>query len=262
MGDDQAIYRWGLIIAVFVAVAMGELVRPRRALVLGKLRRWTTHALFFVANTAIGRLLAFAIAIPIAAQWSAAHQFGLFYLITLPIWAQWIVAFILLDFAVWLQHVLMHKIPFLWRMHKVHHADRDLDVTTALRFHPFELIVSTLYKSAWVAVLGVPLLAALAFEAWLNANAVFNHGNIKLPGWLDRMARPLLVTPNMHLVHHSTAMDEQQSNYGFALTIWDWLFGSYSVESKMGHDGQIIGLHELQDERPAGFVWSAKLPLT
>jgi sterol desaturase/sphingolipid hydroxylase (fatty acid hydroxylase superfamily) len=260
--DNQAIYRWGLLVIVFLAVALLEYVRPRRSLVIGRLRRWTTHGLFFLANSAVGRLLASAIAIPIAAQWSAAQRFGLSYHLALPSWAEWLAAFILLDFAVWLQHLAMHKWPLLWRMHKVHHADRDLDVTTALRFHPFELIVSTLYKSALVALLGAPLLAALAFEAWLNANALFNHGNMTLPRWLERLLRRFIVTPDMHLVHHSTATGEQQSNYGFALTIWDRLFCTYRAESAAGPDEQPIGLAEVQDGRPGGFIWSIKLPMT
>jgi sterol desaturase/sphingolipid hydroxylase (fatty acid hydroxylase superfamily) len=260
MADDQALLRWGLIIGVFCAVALAELIRPRRKLLLDKAQRWTTHALFFIANTAIGRILAFVLAMPLAAQWSASTGFGIFHQQTLPIWAEAVLAFILLDFAVWLQHFAMHKSPFLWRMHKVHHADRDLDVTTALRFHPFELIISTLYKSAWVALLGVPMLVALAFEAWLNANALFNHGNVKLPQWTDRLIRPFFVTPDMHLVHHSTAISEQQGNYGFALTLWDRIFGTYKEKAIAGPDEQDIGLSEMQDDRPAQLFWSMKLP--
>jgi sterol desaturase/sphingolipid hydroxylase (fatty acid hydroxylase superfamily) len=260
--SDQAMLRWALLIAVFAAVALLEWVRPRRALLLGKAKRWTTHALFFLANNVIGRLLAFLIAIPMAAIWSATHSFGLFHRIDLPWWVEAAALFVLLDFAVWLQHLALHKVPLLWRMHKVHHADRDLDVTTALRFHPFELIVSTLYKSAWVALLGAPLAVALAFEAWLNANALFNHGNLRLPGWLDRAVRPFLVTPDMHLVHHSTLTGEQQRNYGFALTVWDRLFGTYADESTLGRDSQPIGLADIADDRPARFGWSLKFPLT
>jgi sterol desaturase/sphingolipid hydroxylase (fatty acid hydroxylase superfamily) len=262
IGSDSALLRWALLVAVFAGVALLEWVRPRRALVLGKAKRWTTHALFFLVNSAVGRLLAFLVAIPLAAQWSASQGFGLFHRIDLPWWAEAAALFVLLDFAVWWQHLAMHKIPLLWRMHKVHHADRDLDLTTALRFHPFELIVSTLYKSAWVALLGAPVAVALAFEAWLNANALFNHSNLRLPTWLDRALRPFLVTPDMHLVHHSTLTDEQKHNYGFALTVWDRLFGTYRDESALGRDSQPIGLAEIVDDRPARFGWSLKFPLT
>jgi sterol desaturase/sphingolipid hydroxylase (fatty acid hydroxylase superfamily) len=261
MDDGHAsLLRFGVLVVVFLAVALAEWFCPRRTLVMARAKRWITHALFFATNTAIGRLLALLIAIPLAAQWSADAEFGLFYQLALPIWVQTILAFILLDFAVWLQHLAMHKLPFLWRMHKVHHADRDLDVTTALRFHPFELVLSTLYKAAWVALLGVPVAIALAFEVWLNANALFNHGNMALPRWLDRIVRPFLVTPDMHLVHHSTVIGEQQSNYGFALTVWDRLLGTYRNEAATGHEAHAVGLAEAQDDRPAHFLWSAKLP--
>ena len=131
-----------------------------------------------------------------------------------------------------------------------------------MRFHPFELILSTFYKSAIVALLGVPLLVALAFETWLNANALFNHSNIRLPRKLDRILRLLLVTPDMHLVHHSILVDEQKHNFGFALTIWDRLFGTYRIESILGSESQKIGLAEIDDARPSGFIWSMKQPLT
>jgi sterol desaturase/sphingolipid hydroxylase (fatty acid hydroxylase superfamily) len=147
-------------------------------------------------------------------------------------------------------------------MHAVQHSDRDLVVTTALRYDPFELIVSTFYKSAIVALLGVPLLVALAFELWLNANALFNHSNIRLPRRFDRVLRLFLVTPDMHMVHHSTRVDEQKKNFGFALTLWDRLFGTYQAESIFGAENQKIGLAEIDDSRPSGFIWSMKQPMT
>ena len=200
--------------------------------------------------------------VAVAANWAEQNQFGLFNNVDLPWWLETGLAFIILDFAVWLQHLALHRVPLLWRAHSVHHSDRDLDATTALRFHPFELIVSTLYKSAWVALLGVPVFVALVFELWLNANALFNHSNIRLPGSVDRWLRRILVTPDMHLVHHSTLVDEQRHNFGFALTIWDRLFGTYASESAAGRDGQTIGIAEFTDDRPAKFGWSMKQPLT
>jgi sterol desaturase/sphingolipid hydroxylase (fatty acid hydroxylase superfamily) len=253
---------WLLLMAVFAILAVAEALRPRRALKLPKGSRWRTHALFFLTNSATGRLLAALLTLPLAAEWSVQNNIGLMPRFGMPYWLETVFAFVLLDFAVWLQHLAMHRIPVLWRMHKVHHADRDLDVTTALRFHPFELIVSTVYKSLWVVLMGVPAMVVLAFEAWLNANALFNHSNVKLPGWLDRTIRPLLVTPDMHLVHHSTLTTEQHRNYGFALTLWDRLFGTYADESELGRDGQAIGLAEITDDRPARFGWSLKFPMT
>jgi sterol desaturase/sphingolipid hydroxylase (fatty acid hydroxylase superfamily) len=247
---------------VFAVVALAEYLRPRRALQLGRLPRWRTAALFFIANGATGWILASAIAVPAAATWAAANSFGVLNWLDWPLWAEILIAFIALDFALWFQHLAMHKVPILWRTHIVHHADPDMDVSTAIRFHPFEIILSTLWKALCVAVLGVPALVALAFEAWLAANALFNHGNIRLPHWLDRAIRPFFVTPDMHLVHHSIIVREQQSNYGFALTIWDRLFSTYTAEPFQDRDAQAIGLAEAQDARPAGFIWSAKLPLT
>jgi sterol desaturase/sphingolipid hydroxylase (fatty acid hydroxylase superfamily) len=259
---DMAHGIWNIVIPVgiFALLASIEMLRPRRRLALKRQSRWITHGIFFISNAAIGRLLAFGIGVGIAANWAEQQHFGLFHLTNWPWWVEALLAFILLDFAVWFQHTMMHKVPLLWRAHSVHHSDPDMDVTTALRFHPFELIVSTLYKSVWVAMLGVPVMVALAFELWLSANALFNHSNINLPSWVDRTIRPFLVTPDMHLVHHSTDVNEQHKNYGFALTIWDRLAGTYAYQSASGRDGQQIGLIELQDDRPAHILWSLALP--
>ncbi len=259
---DQAHGIWNILIPVglFAVLALIEYRWPRRHLLLGRRKRWITHVAFFVSNAIIGRLLVFVIVVASAANWATQNNFGAFHHSNWPWWVEAALAFILLDFAVWLQHRLMHIIPVLWRAHSVHHSDPDMDVTTALRFHPFELIVSTAYKSAWVALLGVPVFVALAFEVWLSANALFNHSNINLPRWLDRIIRLFLVTPDMHLVHHSTDKAEQQKNFGFALTIWDRLAGTYMVVSRHGRGGQAIGLMEAQDSRPAKLGWSLLLP--
>jgi sterol desaturase/sphingolipid hydroxylase (fatty acid hydroxylase superfamily) len=250
------IYAVAIPAALLALLTTAESVWPRRALVLGRYARWLTHALFFVTNAVIGRLLSLFMVVGVAATWAADSGFGLLNLTNWPWLVEAAFAFIILDFAVWLQHVAMHRMPLLWRMHAVHHSDRDLDATTALRFHPFELIVSTLYKSAWVALLGVPVLVALAFELWLNANALFNHSNIKLPPRADRWLRRFLVTPDMHLVHHSIIPSDQHHNYGFALTIWDQIFGTYAAFQSQ----QPIGLASAQDERPAHAIWSMALP--
>lgn len=243
--------------ALLMAVlASAEMIWPRRQLQLGRYPRWITHVLFFLGNAIVGRLLSFFIVVGVAAAWASENSFGLLNSVEWPWLAEAAVAFVILDFAVWLQHVAMHRNPLLWRLHAVHHSDRDLDVTTALRFHPFELIVSTFYKSAWVALLGVPVIVALAFELWLNANALFNHSNIKLPQRADRWLRRVIVTPGMHLVHHSIIPTEQQRNYGFALTIWDRLFGTYAGYQSQ----QPIGLASAQDDRPAKVGWSIVQP--
>ncbi|MEY3634527.1 MAG: hypothetical protein RLZZ61_937 [Pseudomonadota bacterium] len=255
-------YAIAIPVLLLVLLASAEAIWPRRTLVLGRSPRWRTHALFFVSNAIVGRLLSFLVVVGVAANWAEAHRLGALYLVALPFWAEAAIAFVILDLAVWFQHFLMHRNPLLWRIHAVHHSDRDLDVTTALRFHPFELIVSTFYKSAIVALLGVPLLVALVFELWLNANALFNHSNIRLPRKFDRMLRLFLVTPDVHLVHHSTRVDEQKQNFGFALTLWDRIFGTYRAVCILGAENQKIGLAEIDDSRPSGFIWSMKQPMT
>lgn len=247
---------------VFVLVALSEMIRPRRGLRFGRVRRWTTSLMLFASNRATVWLLAWIIAVPLAAVWAENNSIGLFNQIALPSWAEWLCAFLLLDFVMWLQHLLTHKVPLLWQLHKVHHADPDIDVSTAIRFHPGEIAFSVLWKTGWVMLLGVSAPVIIAFEAWLAANAAFNHGNIELPRWMDRVVRLFLVTPDMHLVHHSIIVSEQQSNYGFALTIWDHLFGTYLTESEKTRDLQSIGLSEMQDERPTHAGFSLKLPLT
>lgn len=246
---------------LFVILASWEFLTPRRTLALGRYPRWVTHGVFFVINAALGRLLLSVVTVASAAAWAQSRGFGVFNLTSWPVITEILLAFIVLDFAVWLQHILMHKSPLLWRMHKVHHSDRDLDVSSALRFHPFELAVSVLYKSAWVAVLGISVEAAVVFELWLSANALFNHSNIALPRWLDRAMRRILVTPDYHFVHHSVHVREQNSNFGFALTIWDRMAGLYRAESADGRDQQIVGLSDAQDDRPGKAMWSFLLPL-
>lgn len=245
---------------LFAILASAEIFYPRRKRNLSRKSRWFTHLIFLGTNNIIGRLLVFIIIIPTAAIWADNNQFGLFNIIDMPFWLVAILAVIIMDFAVWFQHRIMHLHPILWRIHSVHHSDRDLDVTSALRFHPFELIISTLYKSAWVVMLGVPLSVAIFFEIWLNACAMFNHSNIKLPQKLDRIIRIFIVTPDMHIVHHTTFMDEQNSNYGFALSIWDRLFKSYNDQPRQGHDALTIGLEEAQDDAPSKPIWSMLLP--
>jgi sterol desaturase/sphingolipid hydroxylase (fatty acid hydroxylase superfamily) len=254
---------WGIAIpaALFLILAAWEHLAPRRQLALGRSPRWITHAIFAASNLVTGRAMILLVSVGGAASWAQASGFGLFILTSWPGWAEGLLAFIVLDFAIWLQHLLMHKVPLLWRMHKVHHSDRDLDVSSALRFHPFEIAVSVLYKSAWVAVLGVPVWTALAFELWLNANALFNHSNIALPRWLDRFLRPLLVTPDYHFVHHSVRVGEQHRNFGFAISLWDRWSGQYQAESADGRGGQIVGLADAQDRRPGQTIWSMLLPL-
>jgi sterol desaturase/sphingolipid hydroxylase (fatty acid hydroxylase superfamily) len=251
---------WNLIglAALFLLLVCAEFALPRRKLIGGR-RRWLTHFGFFAINSAIGRLIA-AISVVAAAACANRHELGFFANVAGPDWLKILLALIIYDFAVWFQHVALHRIPLFWRAHRVHHSDRDLDVTTALRFHPFELLLSTAYKSLVVVGLGVPVSAAIAFEFWLNANALFNHSNIALPRWLDRGLRQLIVTPDMHLVHHSIDQNEQNRNFGFGLIIWDKTFHCYQEASILGRENMIIGLDSAQTDQPVRLDWSLLLP--
>jgi sterol desaturase/sphingolipid hydroxylase (fatty acid hydroxylase superfamily) len=168
-------------------------------------------------------------------------------------------ALLILDFAIWLQHLVTHKVPFLWRFHRVHHADRDFDVTTALRFHPLEILASMVLKIGVIYLLGPQAIAVVLFEVILNGTAMFNHTNLRLPLWLDRAVRLVLVTPDMHRVHHSIHRHEHDSNYGFALSVWDRIFRTYRPKPEAGHEEMTVGL-EWQDERPSRLGWALMLP--
>jgi sterol desaturase/sphingolipid hydroxylase (fatty acid hydroxylase superfamily) len=262
MGDRAAILNTLLPALIFALVALLEIARPRRILRFGRVARWRTGLLLVVTSRAALWLLAWIMAVPAVALWAGSRGVGLFNMVGLPLWAELLASFILLDFAMWLQHLLTHKVPVLWRLHKVHHADPDLDVSTAIRFHPGEIVFSMLWKAGWVMLLGVSAPVIIAFELWLAANAIFNHGNIDLPRGLDRVLRRFLVTPDMHLVHHSVLVREQQNNFGFALTVWDRLFETYAAESSLGRAQQAVGLADQQDSRATEIGYSLKLPVT
>jgi sterol desaturase/sphingolipid hydroxylase (fatty acid hydroxylase superfamily) len=180
---------------------------------------------------------------------AAERGFGLFHLIGLPFWVAAPIGFLALDLVIYGQHVMFHHVPWLWRLHRMHHADLDIDVTTGVRFHPVEILLSLVIKIATVALLGIPAAAVVCFEVVLNATSMFNHANASLPRWLDRVARLTLVTPDMHRVHHSILRQETDSNFGFNLPWWDRLFGTYRAEPRAGHDGMTIGLPVFRDPR-------------
>ncbi|MEL6946632.1 MAG: sterol desaturase family protein [Pseudomonadota bacterium] len=244
---------------LFAILAVIEWLKPRRALVADKTRRWTTNLAIIALDSALVRLLFPAAAVGVA-LWAQSQGVGLFNWLDVPLWLAVLISFVVLDFAVWLSHVLSHKVPVFWRFHRMHHADRDIDVTTGLRFHPVEIIGSMLWKVAFVVALGAPAIAVILFEIVLNGTAMFNHSNTKLPVAVDRVVRLVLVTPDMHRVHHSAKGNETDSNYGFNLPWWDRMFGTYIDQPEEGHDGMTIGLSEWQDERPSRLGWSLWLP--
>ncbi len=253
--------------AVLAIMAILELAIPRRKLLHSKAHRWLTNLSIIGTGFAIVRCLSYlsgVIAVPLiaiaAAEVAAAHGWGVLNWVELPPLLEFVIAVVFLDFAIWGQHVLSHKIPLLWRLHRVHHADVDIDVSTALRFHPFEIGLSMIYKVAWVLLLGSSAIAVLAFEILLNACAMFSHSNVALPGILDRGLRILVVTPDMHRIHHSDQRREHDSNYGFNLSVWDRLFDTYTEAPERGHTGMTIGLSDYQTEEPTKFIWSLRLP--
>lgn len=242
----EAVLRLGSFVAVFAVMLIWETIRPRRRLQLSRMRRWPHNLGLFLINTLVLRLL-----FPVAALGFAlsaeAMSIGLFNWISLPYWLEVVLAVILLDLAIYWQHVAMHHVSLLWRLHRVHHADLDFDLTTGSRFHTVEILLSMLIKWGVILLLGPALLAVLIFEVLLNGMAVFNHSNVSLPPALDRLVRRLLVTPDMHRVHHSSERVETDSNFGFNLSVWDRFFGTYIDQPRLGHDAMEIGLSGFRD---------------
>ncbi|MFT5510597.1 MAG: sterol desaturase/sphingolipid hydroxylase (fatty acid hydroxylase superfamily) [Hyphomicrobiaceae bacterium] len=269
-GGLEAIWRIGAFIAVFAIMAALESVSPKRRLTYQRLTRWRTNFGIVLLGSLAVRAMAMlpgllgAAAVPLvavsAAFLAADRGWGLLNTVALPAWLEIIVTLLVLDFAIWLQHLASHKIPMLWRLHRMHHADVEFDVTTAIRFHPIEIALSMLYKVLWVLVLGPSVLAVIIFEVILSSCALFNHANVALPLGLDRLLRTLIVTPDMHRVHHSTEQAEHDTNYGFNLSVWDRLFATYKAQPDAGHVGMTIGLKPYQSDAPTRFGWSLWLP--
>lgn len=255
---EESLVRLSVFIGVLIWMAIWQVLAPKKKLTQGY-KRWPANLGLIAVDSIVARVLLPAGAVG-AAVWAEQHGVGVLPALGLPTWATIILAVIVLDFIIYLQHVLFHAAPTLWRLHQVHHADRDIDVTTGLRFHPIEIIISMLIKITAVAALGVPVLAVVIFEIILNAMAMFNHSNIRFPKALDSVVRLLLVTPDMHRVHHSIIVRETNSNYGFNLSVWDRLFGTYRAQPEKGHDGVQIGLPEYQDKPTHRLGWMLKLP--
>ena len=259
--ENEALVRLVVFVGLFTLFAALEAVAPRRDRSQTRTARWTTNWAIIILDTVT--LRAMAIFLPLLAVGAAIdadnNGWGFFNVVGWPIWLEVTLSVIILDFAIWAQHLITHKVPLLWRLHQVHHADVDIDVTTAIRFHPVEIALSMILKIGLVYVLGPSALAVVLFEIILNGTAMFNHANIKLPLWVDRVVRLLLVTPDMHRVHHSVHRSEHDSNYGFSLSIWDRMFRTYIAQPAEGHDDMKIGLR-WQDDRPSKLGWSLALP--
>jgi sterol desaturase/sphingolipid hydroxylase (fatty acid hydroxylase superfamily) len=240
--------RLGAFVAVLATMALWEIIAPRRRQAIGRLRRWPGNLGVVVIDTLLVRLIfpTAAVGVALVAQ---VGGWGLLPALDAPSWLAIIIAVIVLDLAIYFQHVLFHAVPVLWRLHRMHHADLEIDVTTGARFHPIEILLSMAIKLGVVAALGAPAVAVLIFEVLLNATSMFNHGNVRLPQRLDRVVRWLVVTPDMHRVHHSILSRETNSNFGFNLPWWDRLFGTYRAQPQAGHEAMTIGTEQFRDPR-------------
>lgn len=254
----EAPIRLGFFFGTFLVMAVWEALAPRRERHLSRTIRWTNNLGLVFFNSLLLRLIFPAAAVGMA-LFTAGHGWGLLNHYAVPFWVAAPLAVVALDLVIYLQHVLVHAVPLLWRLHRVHHADPDFDVTTGARFHPLEILLSMLIKFAAIAVLGPPVVAVVVFEVLLNATAMFNHGNVRLPARLDRVLRWLVVTPDMHRVHHSAEDDETNSNFGFNLPWWDRLFGTYRAQPRGGHEGMTIGIRGFTAPREVswlpGMLW-------
>lgn len=241
----EPLIRLGFFLGVLVAMAAWELAAPRRRREIPRLLRWTNNLAIVAVDTVLVRL-AFPVAAVGLALVAEERGWGLFNALDAPGWLAVVVSVIALDFAIYLQHVLFHAVPALWRLHRMHHADLEFDVSTGLRFHPIEILLSMVIKLAVVAVLGPPAVAVLIFEVLLNATSLFNHSNIRIPEGVDRILRWLVVTPDMHRVHHSIHRNETNSNFGFNLPWWDRLLGTYRPQPREGHAHMTIGIEQFR----------------
>ena len=238
--------RLGFFLGVFALMALWELVAPRRSRAVGRVARWPNNLGVAVVDTIAVRLIFPTAAVGMALS-AEERGWGLLNILDWPAWLVVPVAVLLLDLAIYGQHVAFHYVPVLWRLHRMHHADLDFDVTTGVRFHPIEIVLSMIIKIAVVAALGAPAISVVIFEVLLNATSMFNHGNVRLPERLDRILRWIVVTPEMHRVHHSIVRTETDSNFGFNQPWWDYLFGTYRAQPAAGHEGMTIGIDRFRE---------------
>ncbi|MDZ4692958.1 sterol desaturase family protein [Terricaulis sp.] len=243
---SEPVIRLGAFVGVFVVMGVWELAAPKRPQAISRARRWPGNLGFSIINTLALRILFPAAAVG-AAIFAESRGWGLFQVMNAPAAVAILGSVIALDLVIYLQHRLFHAVPLLWRLHRVHHTDLEFDVTTGVRFHPAEILLSMLIKIAAVVALGAPAVAVLVFEVLLNATTMFNHANIKLPRALDRIVRLIVVTPDMHRVHHSVRREETNSNFGFSLPWWDRAFRTYRAQPADGHDRMTIGVENFRD---------------
>lgn len=250
----EAYLRFGIFVGVYVVATLFETLYPKRPPTESRAGRWMINFSLVGIDILVQRFTLGAAAY-LTAVYAQEHQWGLMSVVDWPFWLEALITFLILDFAIYLQHVMSHALPIFWRLHSVHHADLDIDASSGLRFHPIEIIISIIYKSAIVAALGMDPWVVIAFEATLNGAAVFTHANIRYPDKLDWWLRLLVCTPNMHRVHHSTARDEMDTNFGFFLSIWDRFCGTaHHPPPRAGHEKVALGLPYIREQSRLG-LW-------
>jgi len=258
---SDTILRLTFFLSILIILIMAEILLPKKKRIHNRKDRWITNGLITLINTASVNIVH--IAIPLIAIVAAIDvsngKMGLFNIINFPIWIEIILTVIILDFIIWGQHLLSHKIPFVWRFHRMHHTDRDLDVTTAVRFHPFEIIFSMFIKITSIYILGASAIAVIIFEIMLNGMAMFNHANLRIPFRIENILRKFIVTPDLHRIHHSIYIDEHNKNFGFSLSIWDKVFKCYLDQPRDGHKDMKLGL-KWQNDKPTKLGWSLWIP--
>jgi len=255
----EATIRMAFFVGIFLAVALVELIVPRRSLTTSKTSRWVGNIGIVFINAFVLRILFPAGAVGISV-WIGHQDWGIFNHIQWPFWLEVMLTIIILDFVIYMQHVMFHAVPILWRLHMMHHADLDYDLTTGTRFHPIEIIISLGIKAGAITVLGAPPVGVIIFEILLNGTAMFNHGNFFIPLGIDRVLRLLVVTPDMHRVHHSVFPNETNTNFGFNLPWWDRLCGTYRSQPRKGHEQMTIGLNQFRDPSRLTLPWMIALP--
>jgi len=251
--NNETTIRMSFFFGMLVLMAVWEVLAPRRALTVSKALRWANNLGLVFFNSFLLRLVFPAAAVGVAA-FAAEQGWGLFNYYEVPFWLAVVASVVVMDFIIWLQHVMVHAVPLLWRLHRMHHADLDYDLTTGARFHPIEIFLSMGIKFATIFLLGPPVIAVVIFEVLLNATAMFNHGNVRLPQGLDRVLRWFLVTPDMHRVHHSVEDDEANSNFGFSLPWWDHLFGTYRDQPRGGHEAMTLGIRKYRETKDVSWL--------
>lgn len=256
--EYEGIIRLGSFLGIFALLTVWELASPRRKLLELRRFRWINNFALVVLSSVLVRFIFPTAAVGIALL-AEQNQLGILYYFDLPFIIHFIAAFVLMDFSMYFQHVTFHAIPLFWRFHRVHHSDLDCDVTTGLRFHPFEIIISILVKFFTIVAFGVPVITVVIFEIILNAASMFTHSNIKLP-FFEPLIRWFIVTPDMHRIHHSVEEEETNSNFGFFISLWDRLFGTYTDKPKDGHDVMEIGLHHFREPKWQNIRWLIYLP--